>query len=90
MHERLRQQIYDRLAQLARGNEGRLMEHLRRASDTAARQAKLKEQREADGYRRVPIWVHERDLDALRERYPGPRGGVDWGAVISIAKRGGQ
>lgn len=88
MHARLRQRLYDRLEQLARGNEGRLMDYLRKASTGAERQAKLKEQREAEGWRRVLIWAHETDLQALRERYPGPRGGIHWKAVFGAALQG--
>jgi erythromycin esterase-like protein len=85
MHARLKQRLYNRLEQLARDNEGRLMAYLQRASTGAERQAKLKEQRTMDGFKRVPVWLHERDIAALRAQYPGPRGGIDWGAVLRRA-----
>jgi hypothetical protein len=66
------------------------MAHLEQAASDADRRAKHEAQRRAEGYRRVPIWVHRDELDALRARYPGPRGGVDWQAVVRAALRQGH
>ena len=53
------------------------------------RQSRLAAKRTADGYRRVPVWVPAADLAALRVRYPGPRGGIDWEMAIAAALRDG-
>lgn len=85
MQQQFRERIYSRIETLAQGKEERLMDYLAKATTAAERQAKLRAQRESDGFKRVPIWIHESILHKLRERYPGPRGGVDWIAVIDKA-----
>jgi hypothetical protein len=85
MDKQLEARLYDRLADLTRDDGGRLMEHLETAASTAQRQTRHEQKRRAEGFQRVPIWVHESELAALRQRYPGPRGGVEWGAVIQAA-----
>lgn len=52
---------------------------------SSARQAALTERRVAAGWRRIPVWLEARDIDLLRRRFPGPRGGIDWKAVIKQA-----
>jgi hypothetical protein len=87
MDKRLEDRLYNRLMELAEGDGGRLMDHLQGAGN-AERQAKFTERMKAEGWRRVPVWVQESDLDALRKEYPGPRGGVDWQAVLDAVLRG--
>jgi hypothetical protein len=88
MDKRLESRLYDRLAELTQGDGGRLMDYLEGATPTADRRARHEALRKAQGYQRVPIWVHENELVELRVRYPGPRGGVDWGKVVQVALRG--
>lgn len=90
MDKRLEARLYDRLAELTMNDGGRLMAHLEQAASDADRRAKHEAQRRAEGFQRVPIWVHRDELAALRERYPGPRGGVDWQAVVTASLRQGQ
>lgn len=85
MDKQLEARLYDRIAELTQGDGGRLMDFLQNAASTAERQAKHEAKRKADGYQRIPIWVSHDELTALRTRYPGPRGGVDWRAVVAAA-----
>ena len=88
MDKRVESRLYDRLAELTQGDGGRLMEHLQTSASMADRRAKHEAKRKAEGYQRVPIWVSHDEMTTLRNRYPGPRGGVDWGAVVAAALRG--
>ena len=90
MEKQLEARLYDRLAELTMNDGGRLMAHLEYVASDADRRAQHEARRKAEGYRRVPIWVHRDELTALRERYPGPRGGVDWQAVVSASLRQGH
>ena len=54
-------------------------------NDGAERQRKLTERRIAAGMVRAGVWLHRDALTALQARYPGPRGGVDWNAVLAAA-----
>lgn len=76
--------MLDRLAELARGNEERTLDYLKMKS-TAERQAALKARRVADGQVKVTLWAGADQLEALKAAFPGPRGGIDWGAVIKKA-----
>jgi hypothetical protein len=51
----------------------------------SARQKELREKRKADGIGRAVIWLSDNDRDALAERFPGPKGGIDWQAAITAA-----
>ena len=55
------------------------------ASTGSERQKRLKQNRMAAGIKRVLVWAKESDLETLRERFPGPKGGVNWDGVINIA-----
>lgn len=57
------------------------------ALSTSERQRDLKQRRKAEGIHRVMIWVSADDREALRQHFPGPRGGIDWQAVITAALR---
>lgn len=76
--------MLDRLAELARGNEERTLEYLMTKSNSE-RQAELKARRVADGQVKVTLWAGVDQLEALKAAFPGPRGGIDWGAVIKKA-----
>jgi hypothetical protein len=78
--------MLDRLAELARGNEERTLEYLMMKS-TAERQAELKARRQEAGQVRVTVWAGNDQLEALKAAFPGPRGGIDWQAVIHNALR---
>jgi hypothetical protein len=88
MDKRLETRLYDRLTALTQGDEGRLMDYLQGAATGADRRARHEARRKSEGYQRVPIWVHADELAELRTRYPGPRGGVDWAAVVRTALGG--
>jgi hypothetical protein len=85
MDKQLEARLYDRLVDLSQGDGGKLMAHLAATASSAERQTRYEEKRRGEGFQRVPIWVHENELVALRQRYPGPRGGVDWSAVVQAA-----
>ena len=54
-------------------------------SGTAQRQQALKQRRHAQGQVRVTLWTSQEEREALRDRYPGPRGGIDWQTIIMTA-----
>ena len=87
MDTRFRDKILDRIAELAQGNEARLLDYLddKAMSTGAERQARLTERRKAEGKRRVPAWLAAHEEAELKRLYPGPRGGIDWSAVIRAA-----
>lgn len=58
------------------------------AQNGSERQKRLIARRQAAGMSRLSIWLTDAEVDALRNRYPGPRGGVDWRAVVAAALRG--
>lgn len=51
----------------------------------AERQQTLKEARIAAGMKPSNVWLPVRLLDELKVKYPGPRGGIDWIAVVKAA-----
>lgn len=55
------------------------------ALTTSQRQRELRQRRQASGLRKATLWASEADLEALRQRYPGPRGGIDWQTIIMTA-----
>ena len=53
------------------------------ASERAAR---LAEKRRIEGWGQFKVWTPPgTPIDQLRERFPGPAGGIDWPAVIKAA-----
>lgn len=84
MHTKIRDRLYDRLAALAGNDGGRLMNEISRLS-AAERQRAFRERRAAEGKRRAVLWITPAQGDALRSRFPGPRGGIEWNAVITAA-----
>lgn len=58
------------------------------AQSGTERQKRLIAKRQASGMARLSIWLTDEEVEALRNRYPGPRGGVDWQAVAAAALRG--
>lgn len=77
--------MLDRIAELGRGNEQRTMDYIMGGSTTAERQKALKQRRAEAGQQRVTVWTTRADLDELRAKYPGVRGGIDWQAIIKKA-----
>ena len=69
----------DKIAEMAR-DDGRLQEYLSMKSG-AERQQALKEARIAAGMKVSTVWLHEETLQALKGKFTGPKGGVDWEAV---------
>ncbi len=49
------------------------------------RQAAFRERRLSAGEAAFTIWANMGDAMALRKKYPGLRGGIDWEAVIRAA-----
>jgi hypothetical protein len=39
----------------------------------------------AQGLKQIYIWISEDHIKRLKEKYPGPRGGINWTAVIEAA-----
>lgn len=76
--------MLDRIAELGKGNEVRTLDYLVRKS-TAERQQLLKQRRKDAGLQRATVWASQTDLDALKAKYPGPRGGIDWQDVVRVA-----
>jgi hypothetical protein len=54
-------------------------------STGAQRQQRLKAKRQEAGQQFARFWVPASDLEALKQRFPGPRGGIDWPAVVAAA-----
>lgn len=78
--------MLDRLAEITAGNEQRTADYLTTmAKTTSERQSELKARRQIQGKREARIWATGDDLERLRAKYPGPRGGIDWQAVIRAA-----
>ena len=55
------------------------------ADTNAERQAATKQRKRQEGYSQIPIWVHVTQRNQLMQQFPGPRGGIDWSAVIDAA-----
>jgi hypothetical protein len=85
MDKRFRARLLDRIAELNSDDEGeRLMSYLDERAG-AERQARYADRQKGQGKQRVAFWADPEQLEALRERYPGPRGGIDWSAVAQRA-----
>ena len=54
-------------------------------STGAQRQQRLKAKRQEAGQQQMRFWVADREIEALKQRYTGPRGGIDWTAVVAAA-----
>lgn len=52
------------------------------------RQKRFAENRRQAGLRALKLWLPEADIAALREAFPGPRGGIDWSRVVAQALSG--
>ena len=89
MHKQFKDRLYDRLAALAADDGGRLMGELNRLS-AAERQKIFRDRRVAAGQTRALIWLNPAQSEALKLRFPGPRGGISWGAVIDAAMARGR
>lgn len=91
MDARFRDRLYSRLIELTKHDEGRFMIHLaEEQAPNVKRQARFTASKQAAGYRRIPVWIHDDDLQTLKKRFPGERGGVDWQSVIKAINAGGQ
>ena len=88
MNVTMQRRMLARLAELG-GDDTRLTEYIellesqRQARADAA--ARTRKRRHAAGLRRAEGYVTARQHEALRVRFPGPRGGVDWQAVADAA-----
>lgn len=56
-------------------------------STNRQRQQRLRDQRKESGLQRVTVWISTVDIDRLRQRFPGTRGGIDWAAIVAQASR---
>ena len=79
--------MLDRIAELGKGNEERTLDYIMNSDKptSAERQAALIQRRTEAGQNRVTVWAAVSDLDALRAKYPGQRGGIDWQSIIDKA-----
>lgn len=57
----------------------------RRQKLAANRQAELRQRRKAEGVKRETIWLSDNHRAALKQRFPGPRAGIDWEHVVEAA-----
>lgn len=73
----------DRIAVLAR-DDGRLEDYISMKS-ASERQRTLKEARMAAGMKPSNVWLPVALLEQLKQKFPGPRGGIDWVAAIKAA-----
>ena len=73
----------DRIAKIAK-TDGRLEDYIIMKSGSE-RQKALKESRLAAGMKVSNVWLPEPMLEQLKQKFPGPRGGVDWLAVVKSA-----
>lgn len=55
------------------------------AKTTTERYRDLMARRKAEGTDREMLWLTANDRQALKERFPGPRGGIDWASAIQAA-----
>jgi len=55
---------------------------------SAVRQQRLKEKRLESGRKLANVWLPVADMEALKQVFPGPRGGIDWQAVATAALAG--
>ena len=60
-------------------------EAILKAKSGSERQKALEAKRKGEGYQRIPIWIHKNELADLRQKYPGPRGGIDWPKAVRAA-----
>lgn len=51
----------------------------------AQRQSAFTSRKIEAGARLVKAWLPSETITALKSRYPGPRGGIDWPAVAEVA-----
>lgn len=50
------------------------------------RVARMNAKRRAEGWGQFKVWTPPgTDIEALRRAYPGKKGGIDWGKVLSAA-----
>jgi hypothetical protein len=82
MDPKIAGRMLDRIADLSRGNEQRTMEYIMGGVE---RQKRLRENKAKGGLTRMELWMSDEQKAALRERFPGPRGGIDWDRVIQAA-----
>jgi len=66
-----------------------LLETKPMAQTNNERQSKLRGKKKDEGIARMTIWVPETTREALKAKYPGERGGIDWEAVMMVALRMG-
>jgi hypothetical protein len=86
MSNNITDKMLDRIVELGRGNENRTLGYITGGgASTAERQKALNRRRAEAGQHRVTVWATVPDLDALRAKYPGVRGGIDWQSVIDKA-----
>jgi len=84
MDSQIAEKILDRIAELSRGNEERTMEYLT-GKGGYERQKRVRDKKIAQGLIRMEVWADPESTEALRQRFPGPKQGVSWPAVIEAA-----
>ena len=60
-------------------------EAILKGRSVSERQKELTDKRRAAGISKVSVWLSDQDREELRKLYPGPRGGIDWAAVVRAA-----
>ncbi len=58
---------------------------LKNQNSGTERQKRLIAKRRSEGIERVTIWVSSTDIEFLRQRFPGPRNGINWTAAVHSA-----
>lgn len=85
MTDEISARMIRRIAEIGRGNEIRTLDYITMGKTTAERQKELNQRRIESGQQRATFWATLADLNELREKFPGTRGGIDWQAVITKA-----
>jgi hypothetical protein len=75
----------DKISELTNGGKDQRFREYLMGQTGAERQQRLTEKRIAEGKLRVAVWLSAADLEALKAKFPGPRGGVDWESVTKAA-----
>ena len=76
----------NRLSDIVQSQENpqRTFGNLKRMSNSE-RQRKFREDRKQEGIKRVTAFIHEKDFEKIKQRFPGERGGVDWPELFRTA-----
>lgn len=64
---------------------GAIAELLAAPLNNAERQKQFNRAKRSAGLKSVAVWLSAECIEELKQRFPGPRGGIDWLAVVARA-----